>query len=294
MRGPVGLPFVWGPAMSRISVFQRSWSLTGALILLLSAVATAAQFSPAEIAERSRWEDFLRNANIVGAVQLGEEEAVTTPWKLTLQKDGVVRHGLWKNVSGSPRGIVDSWLYEIAAYNLDKLLGLGMVPPTVQKRFRGMAGSCQLWIEESAVLKKRLQEGLSSKVLDKPQWLRLAYIQQLFDNLIGNEDRHQGNVLITPDERSFLIDHSRTFRTTKEFKEILPFSGEKFPGVAVMRELPRALVEKVKALDERSIREAVGKTLSGKEIGAILARKELILKEIDRLIAEHGEAAVLY
>ncbi len=294
MRGPVGLPFVWGPAMSRISVFQRSWSLTGALILLLSAIATAAQFSPAEIAERSRWEDFLRNANIVGAVQLGEEEAVTTPWKLTLQKDGVVRHGLWKNVSGSPRGIVDSWLYEIAAYNLDKLLGLGMVPPTVQKRFRGMAGSCQLWIEESAVLKKRLQEGLSSKVLDKPQWLRLAYIQQLFDNLIGNEDRHQGNVLITPDERSFLIDHSRTFRTTKEFKEILPFSGEKFPGVAVMRELPRALVEKVKALDERSIREAVGKTLSGKEIGAILARKELILKEIDRLIAEHGEAAVLY
>ena len=61
-----------------------------------------------------------------------------------------------------------------------------------------------------------------------------------------------------------------------------------------MRELPRALVEKVKALDERSIREAVGNTLRGKEIGAVLSRKELILKEIDRLIAEHGEAAVLY
>jgi hypothetical protein len=280
--------------MSRIALFPRSGILTGAVLLLLSAALTAAQFSPAELAERSRWEDFLKTANIVGAVQLGEEEAVTTPWKLTLQKDGVVRHALWKNVSGSPRGIVDSWLYEIAAYNLDKLLGLGMVPPTVQKRFRGMAGSCQLWIEDSAVLKKRLQEGLSSKVLDKPQWLRQAYIQQLFDNLIGNEDRHQGNVLITPDERSFLIDHSRTFRITKTFTEILPFSEAKFPGVGVMRELPRALVEKVKALDEKSIREAVGKTLSGKEIGAVLARKLLILKEVDRLIAEHGEAAVLY
>ena len=280
--------------MSRVSVFPRSGILTGAVLLLLSTAETAVQFSPAEIAERPYWEDFLRTAAIVGAVQLGEEEAVTTPWKLTLQKDGVVRHALWKNVSGSPRGIVDSWLYEIAAYDLDKLLGLGMVPPTVQKRFRGMAGSCQLWIEDSAVLKKRLQEGLSSKVLDKPQWLRQAYIQQLFDNLIGNEDRHQGNVLITPDERSFLIDHSRTFRTTKEFKEILPFSEAKFPGVGMMRELPRALVEKVKALDERSIREAVGKTLSKKEIGAVLARKELVIKEIDRLIAELGEAAVLY
>jgi len=266
----------------------------GAVLLLFPTALAAVQFSPAEIAERSRWEEFLKTAKIVGAVQLGEDEGVTTPWKLTLQKDGVVRHGLWKNVSGSPLGIVDSWLYEIAAYDLDKLLGLGMVPPTVMKRFRGMAGSCQLWIEDSALLKKRLQEGLSSKVLDKPQWLRQAYIQQLFDNLIGNEDRHQGNLLITPDERSFLIDHSRTFRTTKEFKEVLPFSEAKFPGTAVMRELPRALVEKVRALDERSIREAVGKTLSGKEIGAVLARRELVLKEIDRLIAEHGESAVLY
>jgi hypothetical protein len=280
--------------MSRISLFPRSGILTGVVLLLLATALAAVQFSPAEIAERSRWEDFLKTANIVGAVQLGEDEGVTTPWKLTLQKDGVIRHGLWKNVSGSPLGIVDSWLYEIAAYNLDKLLGLGMVPPTVLKRFRGMAGSCQLWIEESAVLKKRLQEGLSSKVLDKPQWLRQAYIQQLFDNLIGNEDRNQRNVLITPDERSFLIDHSRTFRTTKAFKETLPFSGDKFPGVGVMRELPRALVEKVRALDESSIREAVGKTLSGKEIGAVLARRELVLKEIDRLIAEHGESAVLY
>jgi len=280
--------------MRRTSVSPKSGILTGAVLLLLSAVLTAVQFSPTEIAERSSWEDFLRTANIVGAVQLGEEEAVTTPWKLTLQKDGVVRHALWKNVSGSPRGIVDSWLYEIAAYNLDKLLGLAMVPPTVQKRFRGMLGSCQLWIEDTAILKKRLQEGLSPKIMDKPKWLRQAYIQQLFDNLIGNEDRHQGNVLITPDERSFLIDHSRTFRTTKAFMEILPFSQEEFPGVGVMRELPRALVEKVKALDAKTIREAVGNTLSGKEIGAVLARKELVLKEIDRLIAEHGESAVLY
>ncbi len=268
--------------------------LLAPVLLFISIAASAGQFSPAEIAERPRWEDFLRTAAVVGAVQLGEEEGVTTPWKLTLEKDGVVRHALWKNVSGSPRGIVDSWLYEIAAYNLDKLLGLGMVPPTVQKRFRGMAGSCQLWIEDSAVLKKRLQEGLSLKVLDKPKWQRQAYIQQLFDNLIGNEDRHQGNVLITPDERSFLIDHSRTFRTTKAFTDALPFSEEKFPGVGMMRELPRALVEKVKALDERSMREAVGNTLRGKEIGAVLARKELVLKEIDRLIAAHGESAVLY
>jgi len=280
--------------MRRVSISPKLKILKGAVLLLLSAAVTAVQFSPTEIAERSRWEDFLRTAKIAGAVQLGEEEAVTTPWKLTLEKDGLVRHALWKNPSGAPRGYVDSWLYEIAAYNLDKLLGLGMVPPTVQKRFRGMLGSCQLWIEDAAVIKQRLQEGLSPKILETPKWLRQAYIQQLFDNLIGNEDRHQGNVLIAPDERSFLIDHSRAFRTTKAFTQSLPFSEEKFPGGSVMRELPRVLVEKLRALDEKTIREAIGNTLSGKEISAVLARKELILKEVGRLIAEHGEAAVLY
>ncbi len=279
---------VISPKISRL-VF-----LSTAALLLVSAAALASQFAPTEIAERPRWEDFLRTAKIAGAVQFGEEEAVTAPWKLTLEKNGVVRHALWKNPSGAPLGHVDSWLYEIAAYNLDKLLGLGMVPPTGQKRFRGMLGSCQLWIEDTAVVKKRLQEGLSPKILETPKWLRQAYIQQLFDNLIGNEDRHQGNVLIAPDERSFLIDHSRAFRTTKAFTQSLPFSEEKFPGGSVMRELPRALVEKLRALDEKAIREAIGNTLSGKEIRAVLARKELILQEVGRLIAEHGEAAVLY
>ena len=280
--------------MSAVSKVARFIVRNGAVFLLISAAPAALQFTPAEISERPRWEEFLRTAKITGAVQLDEAEAVTTPWKLTLEKDGVVRRALWKNVSGKPRGYVDSWQYEIAAYNLDKLLGLGMVPPTVQKRFRGKAGSCQLWIEDAAVLKTSLPEGLSPKVLETQKWIRQAYIQQAFDNLIGNEDRHQGNVLISPDERSFLIDHSRTFRTTKEFTESLPFSKERFPGVGVMRELPRALVEKIRALDEASIRGAVGNTLSGKEIQAVLARKALLLAEVDRLIAKYGEAVVLY
>jgi hypothetical protein len=61
-----------------------------------------------------------------------------------------------------------------------------------------------------------------------------------------------------------------------------------------MRELPRALVEKVRALDEAAIRGAVGKNLTGKEIRAVLARKGLVLAEVEKLIAQYGEAAVLY
>ena len=50
----------------------------------------------------------------------------------------------------------------------------------------------------------------------------MACLQQRFDNLIGNEGLHIGNVLITPDVRSFPILHSRTFRTTADFTEKIP------------------------------------------------------------------------
>jgi hypothetical protein len=61
-----------------------------------------------------------------------------------------------------------------------------------------------------------------------------------------------------------------------------------------MSELPRAIVEKVKALDFAAIRSVVGDYLSDDEINAVLARRNLILTEIDRLIKANGEDKVLY
>jgi hypothetical protein len=253
-----------------------------------------AQFPPEQIAERARWEEFLATAAIVRTQHLTVDQGVTEPWKLTLEKDGVTRNALWKNPSGTQWGFLESWKFEIAAYRLDKLLGIDMVPPTVEKRFRGSVGSCQLWIEDTDLLKTKLEEGLDPEVLETPNWKRMSYIQQLFDNLVGNEDRHMGNILITPDIRSILIDHSRTFRTTADFTEKIPFSAERFEGQEVMRELPRALVEKVRALDEEMISDAVGKYLTKKEIRAVLSRRDLALAEIDRLVAKYGEENVLY
>ncbi len=106
-----------------------------------------AQFTAAELAERPRWESFLREAEVVDQEQLGREQGVTRPWNLTLRQGDVVRHALWKNPSGIKGGFLEGWKYEIAAYRMDKLLGIDMVPPTVEKEFLGSAGSGQLWIE---------------------------------------------------------------------------------------------------------------------------------------------------
>jgi hypothetical protein len=278
---------------SRIRTNFLAGILTTALFFLLMGTLPA-QFTPDEIADRPLWENFLRTANIVRSEQLSIEEGVTEPWKLTLTKDGTTRFALWKDARGTQMGFYENWKYEIAAYELDKILGLNMVPPTVEKRFRRKVGSCQLWIEDADILRRAVNQGLDRKIFQTTAFKRAAYIQQLFDNLIGNEDRNTGNLLITSDRRSILIDHSRTFRTTPAFTEGLPFSREKMGGAEGMRELPRVLVEKVRILDEKTIVDAVGKYLSKKEIRAILSRLKLILSEIDRLVAVYGEERVLY
>ena len=259
------------------------------------AVAPArGQFTAAELAARPDWEGFLREAEIVDRVQMEREEGVTRPWKLTLRRGEVVRHALWKDASGIRGGFREGWKYEIAAYLLDKRLGVGMVPPTVEKVLDGRPGSCQLWIEGTALYGDMLaaRQGLES--FRSEGWKKAGYIAQLFDDLVGNEDRHTRNVLVTADFRAILIDHSRTFRTMKSFVESVPFSDKNVPPGDLLRRLPRALVQSVRDLSGTALREAVGDLLSEEEIRAVLSRREILLREIDKVVGRFGEADVLY
>ena len=258
------------------------------------AAGTALQFLPEELAQRAGQEEFLKTAEIVGSKQLTGLEAVTSPWVLTLKLGDVTHRGLWKNAQGRMGGYWEGWTYEIAAYRLDKHLGLGLVSPTVERRFRGDRGSCQYWVDDCMSLKDRDEKGIKMPPAKVFGWNRATYLQRLFDNLIANEDRHKNQILITPDWRMILIDHSRSFRTSGKFIKNLLYSAKNPEGPMLMSELPRALVEKVKALDFAAIRSAVGEYLSDDEIRAVLIRRDLILAEIDRLVAVNGEKKVFY
>ena len=41
----------------------------------------------------------------------------------------------------------DNWRFEVAAYRIDRLIGLGLVPATIEREYRGRAGSLQWWVE---------------------------------------------------------------------------------------------------------------------------------------------------
>jgi hypothetical protein len=262
------------------------------VVLLAATLPSFAQFTPEEIAERPKWEAFLRDAKIVGEKQI-TSEAVTKPWRLNLELEGVTRDALWKNATGRMGGYIEGWNYEIAAYLLDKYLEINMVPPTVEKEFHNSRGSCQLWMDAWITMKQYKEQKLKVPPIKVFYWNRALYVQRAFDNLIGNEDRHQNNYLITKDWRILLIDHSRTFRTTKKFTTQL-YYGENNKEGLIMKQISRALLEKIKGLNYDIIKGIVGEYLDDSEINGVLARKDLIIQMVDNLVKKNGEENVIY
>ncbi|MGB9006117.1 MAG: hypothetical protein WCB96_10370 [Candidatus Aminicenantales bacterium] len=274
---------------------RRFMILVSILGLVGLSLPAAAQFLPEEVAERAKWEDFLTTAEIVGQEQLKGEGAVTNPWKLTLKRDDLQHFALWKNINVMAGRFPDSWKWEVAAYRIDKLLDLNMVPPTAERRFQGDRGSIQIWADVEMTLKQKMEKNIKMPSYKIFFWNRALYLQRFFDNLIGNEDRHQNNYLITKDWRLILIDHSRSFRTAKKFTTELLYTEKRSEGPMEMKELPRTLVDKLKALTAESVKAAVGEYLTDEEVKAVLLRRDLMLLEIDKLIKKYGgEDKVLY
>ena len=107
-------------------------------------------------------------------------------------------------------GYWESYKSEIAAYELDKLLGMDMVPVAVEKRWKGQTAAAILWVSP-------VRQWKDVQALPKPlKWNRQAILMKMFDNLIGNPDRNMGNLIVDDDWNLFLIDHSRAFIDAKD------------------------------------------------------------------------------
>ena len=260
------------------------------VLTLTAVIPVFTQFKPEEIAQRAMWEEFLLTADIVKSEPL--DEGVTAPFRLYLKKGDLEKTAVWKNPDGIYNGVYDHWKHEIAAYRLDKLLELNMVPVYVERKFakpnqkKAVPGSLSLWADNRTNLLKMMKAGedFPASALESSE--QMKFTTRLWDCLIANADRTQQNILITDDWRTILIDHSRAFQSDDPFAQRLMFGVNGFFKLADGRPMhfknaPRDLVEKIRRLDMAVIKKAVSPYLTAKEIRAIVARIPLILKEID-------------
>ena len=227
--------------------------------------------------ERTAIEEYLRTGDIVSVEEI--PVGVTRPTRCTLAPGGPVAEMTWKPIQPGRRGgFWESYRSEIAAYELDKLLALDMVPPTVEKRFQEKVGAAVMWVSPAKNFK---QLGGSPKPppAEIPRWSRQLSRAKLFDNLIANIDSNQGNWLVDPAWNVILIDHTRSFTTTKQI-------------VHEMQRIDAELWQRMLQLTEASLQDAIGAWVEQAEIRAMLARRDKMRQEIERMVSKSSEAAV--
>ena len=199
---------------------------------------------------------------------------VTHPKRAYLKAGGLVASIAWKVLPpGRPSGYWESYKSEIAAYELDKVLGMGMVPVAVEKRWNHEIAAAILWLSPIHPWKEMEPRPKPAK------WVRQVARMKMFDNFICNKDRNAGNLLVDDDWNLFLIDHSRAFITDKDM-------------AVKMEHVDRELWDRIQALDEPQLSAALGKWLERGSLRAMLARRDRMKIEIDKLIAAKGESAV--
>ena len=231
------------------------------------------------IGREAEIENYIRTAKILKLESL--TTGVTHPRKATLEPGGPVQYLAWKVIPpGHYEGFWESDLSEVAGYELDKILALNMVPPSVERDYKGEHGAAIMWASPT---KSFHDLGLKGAP-DAPskyayEWARQIVRAKMFDNLINNIDPNLGNWLVDPAWNLILIDHTRAFT----------------PGTKMIHEMTRIdtdLWTHMQALTEAELQQSLGKWLIHGEAKSMIERRDKMQQIIDGLVRAHGEAAV--
>lgn len=233
---------------------------------------------------------FLLTADVIDIETL--KEGVGGSKRVLLEKDGIQMRAIFRDIESSRstgpglkgkirRNFRDNYIFEVAAYELAQMLGLDNVPPTVKRSIYLEIGSLQLWVENAITEKIRQKE--ERKPLNPLDFSRQYQTIKIFDNLVYNDDRNLGNILIDPNWKLWMIDHTRTFRLDKELSE---------PREIMSCE--EDLWKRLQTLDEAILTERLDDFLTRAEMEALLVRKDLLVEHIHKMIERKGKNVALF
>lgn len=248
-----------------------------------------AEGNPLPLRTDEELREFLRTAEVVKLEAISRGVAGTR--KALLRKDDTAMYAAFRTVSVEERErrlgdrvilfFRDDYRNEPAAYALSELLDLDMVPPAVERTIRDQPGSLQVWLEDTRPAVELREDGIRAP--DQKAILLQYYQMQVFDNLIQNLDRNQGNILVDEKWRVWLIDHTRAF-----------IRDERLPSPSTVRRCERGLWERLRTVSDEEIQAAVEPYLPPPERSGLLKRRRRLVELIQEKIDTLGEEGVLF
>lgn len=245
---------------------------------------------PVTDAER---EQFLLKAEVVK--QKGAPGGITGSYRATLrlgdfQHDAHIQpHDEYKAQlqlgSGLELDFRDTWRNNVAAYRIDRMLGLGMIPATVvRKDERSNKPASYTWWVDDVLMVERERYEKKMPAPNPTEWNRQIFVVRVFDQLIYNFDRNLGNLVIDKDWRIWMIDHTRAFKVFKELREEKNLSAT----------CEADLLARLRTLEKPALREATQDLLTEGQVDGLLGRRDTIVRIYEQRIADKGEQQVLY
>jgi hypothetical protein len=171
--------------------------------------------------------------------------------------------------------------YDVAAYKVDRLLGLNRMPPIVERKFKRRGGAFGIWLEGTVTEHYRRENGHEPPNL--AYWNQQQQIMRLFNNLVANRDPNLGNSLIDQNWRLWFIDCTRCFGSNAD---LLTPQG--------ITNCDRGVWQALQELNEEDLEAALSEQLGPAEIEALLKRRDKLVQHIQELVAERGEEMVFF
>ena len=244
----------------------------------------------------SQMEEFLRLGKI--GAQKNIPKGVTLPKEATLEYNGVTHHALVQTVdiakasystaTGTELNFKDNWKYDVAGYELAKILEFNMVPPYVERSIGGQQAALSWWVDDNKnnimMEYDRKRQNLAVPEAELDSWNKQMYAVRVWHQLIYDTDPNLTNLVITKkDWQLWIIDFTRAFRLHKDLRD---------PKDLV--QCDRKLLEKLRTLDKDVLKEKLSRWLTKSEIDALVARAGVIVKFFDKEVADKGQGVVLY
>jgi hypothetical protein len=246
---------------------------------------------PAPKLSDAEMELFLKTAKVLTQKKL--DVGTTAAIRVTLS-DGKLTHDaqfqpidIYRPVFRGAEGTVeknfrDSYKFNIAAYRLGKMIGIENIPMSVERELDGKLGSMTWWLDNIWMTEAERRDR-SIKPPASQFWVDELNIVRVFDQLIYNTDRNQGNLLITPEWKVWMIDHTRAFRTAVAMQKKNALPGR----------VDHRVLAGMRKLNTVELKQQLGAYLRPEEISAIIGRRDVIVQHFSQEIKKNGEDAVL-